>query len=193
MIRRLLIMALAMSLLLGCSGKILTDEEILKNRNTIIQNVREQKQSEDYACGIASLTSILNYWGKTNSNESSILKEFPPSSDIGYSLVELKNIAKSNGLEAFILKGDLDFLKEQVLLGRPLLVPIWISDGWIVAFNQLEILGGARNHYVVVYGFFEDKFVVMDPDKGVRSITTKKFQKMWEVNKKTILLIAKME
>lgn len=156
-----------------------------------IPNVRFEKQAGKYDCGIASLVSVLDYWDIEA--EQSVLSRTYPSNDEneGYSIRELREIALSSGAQAFVLQGDKDFLKEQLLLGRPIIVPVYMVTGWTVNILGSNIYGGTYNHYVVVIGFSGDKVTVVDPDKGYRTIPERDFFKMWEVNERMSLLIAK--
>jgi ABC-type bacteriocin/lantibiotic exporter with double-glycine peptidase domain len=178
-------------LLCGCSGEKFLSGDL--GEISEIEAIETKKQTGQFSCGIASLVCVLDYWD-FEVEESKILQKFPPGSEeLGYSIIELRQIAKDFGVEAFLLEGDIDFLREQILLGRPLIIPIWISDNWEFLIGGLKVFGGAYNHYVVAYGFSEGHVCVMDPDKGKRIISVVRFMKMWEVNGSVSLLIARVE
>lgn len=163
----------------------------LATADLTIKDVRFEKQASKYACGIASLISVLDYWDIEA--EQSVLSEKYPYKykGEGYSMRELKEIALKSGAQAFVLQGDKDFLKEQILLGRPIIVPVYMVTGWRINILGHNVYGGSYNHYVVVIGFSDNKVTLIDPDKGYRTIPERQFFKMWEVNEQMSLLVAK--
>jgi len=157
---------------------------------SIIDNVKLEKQSDKYDCGIAALVSVLDYWN-IEATQSVVSRDYPlRSGKEGYSMGELKKIAKDYDSQAFVLQGNKDFLREQILLGRPVIIPIFVVGSWEVKLFGKRIYGDPYNHYVVAFGFSEDKIWVMDPDKGFKAIPFDRFLKMWEVNDHVCLLVA---
>ncbi len=177
-------------LLSSCSGMPLRPVHDLRSAASMIDNIKLEKQADKYDCGIASLVSVLDYWN-VEAEQSAVSRDYPlRSGKEGYSIVELKNIAKDYNSKAFVLQGNKDFLREQILLGRPVIVPIFVVGSWEVMFFGKRIYGEPYNHYVVAFGFSEDKIWVMDPDKGFKAIPFDRFLKMWEVNDHVCLLVA---
>ncbi len=189
------IIFIAVLVLSSCSKKnLLTETQNIDLENySIISAINPVSQTTQNTCGLAALVCVFNYWDIL-SDQGKLLELFPPNNqNQGYSLSELKEIANGKSFDAFLLKGDIPFLKEQILFGRPIIVPLWMSDSWEFKINRMKVWGGAYNHYVVAYGFSQDHIWVMDPDKGVKTIPVRKFLKMWEANKNISLLVAKTE
>ena len=161
------------------------------------------KQSRNTSCGSACLVSVLKYWGNIVSEEE-IFHEFPVPSEEGYSVVDLKNIAKRNSLDAYALtmqRNPLVQLEEQVLKGRPVIcavrfpwhlyfaydVPIYGQTYRTLAW----IFGPRKNHYIVVFGIKDDKFMIMDPAYGFVTLSQKQFERCWSRRAYGVVLCAK--
>lgn len=180
-------------LLSSCNGIPLKPAHDPSPAASIIGNIKLEKQTDKHGCGIASLVSVLDYWD-VEAEQSIVSRDYPlRSGKEGYSIAELKKIAKDYGSQAFVLQGNKDFLREQILLGRPVIVPVFVVGSWEVKLFGKRIYGDPYNHYVVVFGFSEDKIWVMDPDKGFKAFPLDRFLKMWEVNGHVCLLVAKQD
>ncbi len=125
-----------------------------------------------------------------------LLKTDPPQdSKNGYTLAELKSIAQSQGLSAVVLQGRLEFLKEQLSKGRPLICLLpQEQGGWNIHLNGVSVLPeNPGNHFVVAMGFSETQLVLMNPEGGVQRMKADSFLRMWHKAKNTLLLVAPVE
>lgn len=149
------------------------------------------KQMDVNSCGAACLASVLNYW-KVDLTEENILTEFPKPKKEGYLITELRQIAATKGLASYAFSmrdNPISQLKNEILKGRPVICattfPVMLYFAYDVPIyghiyrRLLWIFGPRKNHYVVVFGFDEDDFLIMDPIRGIVSISQKDFASSW--------------
>ncbi len=163
-----------------------------------------KKQITGYSCGIASLTMVLNYWDVPVTQEE-LLKKYPPVSiKKGYTIGELKMITKETGLQAFSIDSDMDFIKKQISLGRPVICVLEMSqdNGVITVLNRIPIINNIaiflwekivpkEVHFIVVAGFSNNTFLVADPISGISRINFDRFQAFWRQGKNALLLVGR--
>jgi ABC-type bacteriocin/lantibiotic exporter with double-glycine peptidase domain len=123
------------------------------------QFVFQQDQSD---CGVACLASIINFHGGTCSIET--LRRASGTSRQGTTLLGLLQGAQLQGFDAFGLEADkvenLNELTEPAILH-------------IVLDNRLQ-------HYVVFYGFKNDRIIVGDPANGIIEYSYEQLNKYWQ-------------
>lgn len=162
-------------------------------------------QSRSNSCGTACLASVLNYWG-IQLTEQQLNDENRPANEKGYTLKELKAIAKRNGLNSYVLsmiKDPDQQLKEQITKGRPVICTTRFPQGWYFAYKVpiygniyrwlIKSIGPEKDHYIVVFGFDEDDFLIMDPNVGLVSFDQKYFHSCWSQMQYGVLLCANTE
>ncbi len=189
----------------GCSTthmiKSVHDERVLDSLSKAqFVQVSFEQQLTDYGCGAAVLISVLRYWDVAK-DQGYIVGHYPPRSNNGYTLGELKVIAKKIGLYAFAIKGKLFNIKEQLLKGRPVIVPIKVDSDYItegaspfiglISRYITKLLTPSYDHYVVVFGYDKKLIWVMDPVMGIRSINIAQFLEMWESEQNAMLLVSR--
>jgi len=160
------------------------------------------KQQSPSTCGLACITAILNYWGIAVSQDK-LLMGFPPSSPDGYYIDDLMKMAKSEGLEAFVLQLPVSKLRLQIQKGRPVICGIKksITDDLLYHFpleggllgEIIRWLSPETNHFVVAVGFKDDRLLIMDPSIGLISLSEKKFESMHEKCNNIVMLAAKKQ
>jgi predicted double-glycine peptidase len=153
-------------------------------------------QSAEYTCGAACLTSVLRYWD-VPVPENSILRDYP-TEEPGYSLVELRDIAREKGLLSYLKLFDESpraGLSEQILLGRPLICRValparypWIRSVPVLGPIYREMVWAfakRRQHFVVAFGIHEGNLMdeggvlVMDPAMGLELLPWSRFLPCW--------------
>ena len=97
---------------------------------------------------------------------------------------ELKSIAIKEGLAAFVIPGQFALIEEQMLSGRPLVVPLQIET--------IPMLMPPFDHYVIVVGLSKARstVILMDPQKGIITLKKMDFMKAWNAKEKAMLLAA---
>jgi hypothetical protein len=169
--------------------------------DTLVLPVVYDRQTEGPACGAHVIASLIKYWRKSDPIDGSALfRKQPPKSPSGYSMAELLKIAKAHKLSAFAVRMDTDTITGELEKGRPVLVPVRLPSIYVqqrtVPVDQTPVIGTVRNilmarsgwvseksglamvnHYLLVIGHGEGKFVVLDPVMGFRTITADRLER----------------
>ena len=158
--------------------------------------VMQDRQTSSASCGAHALASVVNYWrGPGTVSGDEIFRVSPPTDhQRGYSMAELIGLADSRGLLAAAVRLDQDGLIRELELGRPILVPVRVPEIYVDALTlpgaRIPILGLVRNvvvertgslsemtglamlnHYMLVAGHSGDRFALVDPVLGFRTIS----------------------
>ena len=142
------------------------------------------RQQNWTGCGAAVLASVLSYWDRDIRPED-IQKRFPADSPgRGYTLGELKKIARHYDCHAFAFACSLDTLKEHLAAGRPLIVPLEIDPA--------PPLLPDYDHYVIVVGLdrVRGRIYLADPQVGILRSGLSDFNRQWRAKSYAALLVA---
>lgn len=120
--------------------------------------VLQQDQSD---CGVACLLSLIQYYNGSSSLEK--LRELSGTSKHGTTLLGLYQSANQLGLNASGNESDLSGL---IIHGKPLILHVVIEE-------HLQ-------HYLVCYGFQDDKFIIGDPANGIEWYTKEDLLAVWK-------------
>lgn len=157
--------------------------------------VPDVRQGSQRSCGMAALTSLLRYWKEDSSiPEQELRRKYPPESDMGYPMSQLKNVAVQEGLLAFAVTLDRDpmaQLTSHLKKGRPVLVAVKVPKGRyfgeslpLVETLDRRVLSGLgdpmKHHYVVAMGVWEDDILLMDPQYGHVRTSQAQFEQFWK-------------
>lgn len=112
-------------------------------------------------CGVACLLSLINYYGGDNSLEK--LRELSGTNKQGTTLLGLYQAANKLGFEANGCEADIQAVIDHK---EPLILHIVLDD-------RLQ-------HYVVCYGYENEKFIIGDPSKGLTTYTKEELEKVWK-------------
>jgi predicted double-glycine peptidase len=136
----------------------------LRNRSVV-------KQQLDYSCGAAALGTLMIYYFGEKTSEKEILnllnirlkkltkKEISRKKRVGFSLLDLKYVAKRKGYEAAGFPLTLEQLKK---LAAPVIV---------------YILPQGYHHFAVLRGIAGGRVFLADPDRGNLSMSVDRFSK----------------
>lgn len=153
------------------------------------------KQTSQKSCGAAALASVIRYWDPGSSvTEPGLLQGHPPSSKQGYPLLQLKEVAESEGLLAFALGMEREPLKqvlEHLAAGRPVIAALELPKGRyfgetvpvIETVDRRTVTGlgeKTKAHYVVVMGSSASRVLLMDPQYGYVDIDRGEFVQFWK-------------
>ncbi|MCG6872221.1 MAG: C39 family peptidase [Gammaproteobacteria bacterium] len=195
---------LAAALLLGgCAGTPMRslDDPRMAEKAPDLTGVRVDfvAQSTPYSCGAAALESVTRYWDKPVS-EAWILKNRPPAhQEAGYSLAELRSIAQQATLQGYAVQGTPALIEKHIRAGRPVIIPLetkylsGVFGTWLLGpLSRLvyETFMPTYSHFVIVFGFDDRNFWVMDPAYGVRAMRRARFEKEWARRRNALLLVA---
>jgi ATP-binding cassette subfamily B protein len=117
----------------------------------------QQDQSD---CGVACLLSLIQYYGGSNSLEK--LRELSGTTKQGTTLLGLYQTANNIGFTAEGNEADIQALIDHA---SPLILHVVIEE-------KLQ-------HYVVCYGFKDNKFIIGDPGKGIVYYTKEELENVW--------------
>jgi hypothetical protein len=168
----------------------------VRGADALVLDVPFDQQANRVACGAHVLASIVRYWrpdAQATTGEAIFAARPPADTTRGYSLAELIALANEEGLQAFGVKLPEAGLVAELDLGRPVLVPLDLPSVWIQTHTLFDPdvapLGSIKNlaigrvsamseltrlamgsHYVLVVGYSDDRFVLLDPIMGYRTI-----------------------
>lgn len=118
-------------------------------------------QLGEYACGLACLCTISNYYGAEFSQEK--FRDISGTTQNGTTLLGLIQAAQKIGYEAKGFEAELSHLSE--LKGPAILHVVQDKN---------------REHYIVYFGFVEGKHWVSDPGVGVLVLTDSELLAQWK-------------
>jgi ATP-binding cassette subfamily B protein len=120
-------------------------------------HILQQDQSD---CGVACLLSLIQYYGGGGSLEK--LRELSGTTKQGTTLLGLYQTANKIGFTAQGNEADIQAVIDHK---EPLILHVLIEE-------KLQ-------HYVVCYGYKNDKFIIGDPAKGIVYYTIEELEKVW--------------
>ena len=118
-------------------------------------------QHDQSDCGVACLLSLIKYHGGDNSLEK--LRELSGTNKQGTTLLGLYQSANQLGFEANGCEADIQALIDHK---TPVILHLLIDKG--------------LQHYVICYGYENNKFIVGDPSKGLTTYTKDELEKVWK-------------
>lgn len=173
----------------------------LTSSSALVLPVVHDRQTAGPSCGAHALASVVNYWrGAGTLSGEALYRQTPPTSPSGYSMAELLTLARGQGLLASAVRLNQDDIIRELERGRPVLVPIRVPSVYV----QQRTLGGADipvvapvrnaliyragrvsemlnaavvNHYLLVVGYENHTFVVVEPVHGFRTISFDKLER----------------
>jgi hypothetical protein len=171
--------------------------------DALVLDVPYDRQENRVACGAHVLASVVRYWrpDAEDVTGAGLFAARPPADMThGYSLAELVALAEVEGLDAFGVRLPEPGLVAELEQGRPVLVPLALPSVWIQTHTlfapDAPPLGNLKNlaigrvgamsaltglamgsHYVLVVGYADDRFVLLDPIMGYRTISRARLRK----------------
>ncbi|MGQ0534307.1 MAG: hypothetical protein ACT4OF_16685 [Caulobacteraceae bacterium] len=163
--------------------------------SALVLSVEHDRQTDGPSCGAHVLASVINYWrGPGTASGNAIYQATPPADGAGYSIAELLTLARANDLLANGVRLDDAAIIRELENGRPVLVAVRLPSiyvqnrtfpganapvlgyagsllsyrvGRLSEFIGLEMV----DHYVLVVGYDDERFVVLEPVMGYRTIS----------------------
>jgi bacteriocin ABC transporter, ATP-binding/permease protein, putative len=132
---------------------------MLFSRKHITKTFTLQHDQSD--CGVACLLSILRLYGGEETLER--LRELSGTNREGTTLLGLYQCAQALGFEAEGCEADINAL---ITHNQPLILHVHLKEG--------------QEHYIVCYGYQQDKFLVGDPAKGISEISPEEIEAIWQ-------------
>jgi ABC-type bacteriocin/lantibiotic exporter with double-glycine peptidase domain len=130
-------------------------------------------------CGAAALAMVLGYWGLP-ATRADISAAHPPERERGIKAGALRDFARRQGLEAFVIQGELADLDRELARHRPVLVGVMKRTSRRV-----------YPHYEVVIGISRGKqrILTLDPAHGLRVNSRDGFAAEWTAAGRLTLII----
>lgn len=184
LVAALWVVGLATGLGTGCytgSAKETSWPRIEREPGWSLVHVPYIPQQEEEDCGAAALAMATAYWKAPLAREE-IVRQKPPQ-DGGIRAGDLRDLARQQGFEAFLVQGTFHDFDKQLALGRPLIVG-----------TGKPILGGKVSlHYEVIVGFNRTTQHVLswDPALGLREYSPEAFAREWAPSDRLTLILFK--
>jgi ABC-type bacteriocin/lantibiotic exporter with double-glycine peptidase domain len=120
-------------------------------------------------CGAAALAMMLDRWSVPVSR-ADILHVIKREPGHGIAMGALRDFARSRGLRAYLIRGELGDLVNELEVNRPVLV------GLVQRFDDRS-----RSHYEIVTGVnpILRKVLLLDPARGLREDSFEGFSTEW--------------
>ncbi len=169
--------------------------------DALVLPVVHDRQTSGPSCGAHALASVINYWRRGGAvTGDTLFRQTPPQHPSGYSLSELLTLARANDLVASAVRLPPPGLVQELESGRPVLVPVRLPALYVQPLTlpgaNLPVLGLPANfltaragrisewtgismvdHYLLVAGYDEDRFVVVEPINGFRTISLDRLER----------------
>lgn len=167
----------------------------------LVLPVVHDRQIEGPACGAHAMASVVNYWrGQSTLSGSALFRQRPPANALGYSMAEMLSIAQGNQLQASAVVLPQAALIRELEAGRPVIVPVrlpsiyvqnrvlpnsdfppWnaVRNAWVYGAARVSERAGLAmvDHYLVIVGYQDDTFVVVEPVIGYRTLRNVKLER----------------
>jgi ATP-binding cassette subfamily B protein len=131
----------------------------LPTQKHLQQTFKLQQDQSD--CGVACLLSIIQFYEGTNSLEK--LRELSGTTKQGTTLLGLYQASNQLG---FTSQGNEADIQAVIDHKEPLILHVVIEE-------RLQ-------HYVICYGYENNKFIIGDPSKGIVELTKEELEKIWK-------------
>ncbi len=145
----------------------------------LVAGVPEVRQSAPKDCGAAALGMVLGYWGRPLTLDE-VRAAAPAVSDGGIKAAALREVARAQGLRAFVIEGRFSDLDRELAKQRPVLV------GVMKTYRRR-----VYPHYEVVVGINrrEQRILTLDPAHGLRVNGNDGFADEWAAAGHVALII----
>jgi ABC-type bacteriocin/lantibiotic exporter with double-glycine peptidase domain len=146
---------------------------------TRVENVAEVRQTSRQGCGAAALAMVLGHWGLPVT-QAEIWAASPPPPGQGLRADALRDFARGQGLQAFLVEGQVGDLEHEVGRDRPVLVGVVKRQG-----------RRAYPHYEVVVGIDRrrQRVLTLDPARGARERSLERFGAEWAAAGRLTLVV----
>lgn len=175
-------------------------DRALTSSSALVLDLQHDRQRSGPSCGAHVLASVVNYWRPGTVTGDAIFSQTPPADGMGYSMTELLALARAQNLLASAVAMPREGLIRELEAGRPVLVPVRLPSIYVqqraLPGGDIPVVGLARNsliyragrvsefsnlamvnHYLLVVGYDEDRFVVLEPVMGYRTISVTKLER----------------
>lgn len=129
-------------------------------------------------CGAAALSATLQHWG--TAIDVAEVRRIAGNEDAPLRADTLREIARGKGYDAFLVRGSVEDLREEVRAGRPVIVGMlkpYVGEQWFA-------------HYEVVTAIGASEIITMDPANGWRRYPLGGFEEEWKRANHLAMIVA---
>ena len=134
-------------------------------------------KQEPEKCGPASLASVLTYYGVSIQPDAISEATYDPKLK-GSLITDLENYARRMGFNTESGRGDTGTLKKFIDDKKPVITLVDLGL-WILA----------RPHYLVLFGYDEEGFIVHDGENPSQVWSYSEFHRIWKKTGRAYLLV----
>jgi len=144
-----------------------------------VEGVPAVRQAANEDCGAAALAMVLGYWQRPATRDG-IVAANPPAPDRGIKAAALRDFARQQGMQAFVIQGQFPDLDREIHGHRPVLVGVMKRYG-----------RRAYSHYEVVVGINrrDQRILTIDPAHGPRVDSREGFAAEWAAAGQVTLVV----
>jgi len=141
------------------SARNITPAELTKQGGwEVVRGVPEVRQVAREDCGAAALAMVLNYWGSSVTGDA-IATLLRPAREHGIAAARLREFARHQGLQAFIIQGSQADLQREIERHRPILVGV-VKRYILRSYPHYEVVVGINRQ--------RQRILTLDPAHGLR-------------------------
>jgi len=127
----------------GSSPRTAAAPDLSAEKNWIVvPGVKMVQAASDADCGAAALRMVLTRWSPHLDGDEVTRALGPVDATNGYRAGMLRNVARANGLQSFVIEGQVADLVHEVRLGRPVIVGV-VTKRLGQAFTHYQVVAGA--------------------------------------------------
>lgn len=145
----------------------------------LVEAVPDVRQVARVDCGAAALTMILRYWGLPVIRDE-VIAASPQTPDQGIRAADLREFARRQGLQAFLIRGQQADLEREIHRHHPVLVGV-----------MKRYIFRNYPHYEAVVGINrqQQRILTLDPAHGLRTNSQSGFTTEWAKSGHVTLVI----
>lgn len=136
---------------------------------SVVDDVPVRLQKGEADCGAAAVGMLLARWGKSEEGCVSLARR--AEAENGLRAGDLRDLARNEGLLAYVVEGTVDDLVAELSLRHPVLVGL-VKVGERKAVSHYEIVAGMNE--------MKGEVLLVDPARGWRREPLERFLAEWE-------------
>lgn len=141
----------------------------------LVEGVSFVHQATQEDCGAAAISMVLSYWGLSVKTD-----DLPSTPTQGIKAAELRDLARRQGLHAFVIEGQLSDLSYELQRRRPVIVGL-IKRYLLKVYSHYEVVIGINRN--------QQRIITLDPAHGLRVNSFAGFSSEWAAANRIALAV----